>query len=93
MVKRATESNLHCQLENRWSRADETDVVALAGLQLTVEADREGARSGPVPILHRPSARSRCCGLQLAKHGATERRQGVPHRAPFAACLDEVRVA
>jgi hypothetical protein len=25
--------------------ADETDVVALAGLQLTVEADREGARS------------------------------------------------
>ena len=72
--------------------ADETDVVALAGLQLTVEADREGAVR-PVPILrsHPPGHVAADCSL--AKHGAAERRQGVPHRAPFAACLDEVRVA
>jgi hypothetical protein len=61
--------------------------VAVAGLQLTVEADREGARSGPSRSLHRPSARSRCCGLQLAV-GPPDRTAPGRNLTPVMARLD-----
>ena len=71
--------------------ADKTDVVALAGLQFTVEDDREGARgpARPDPVqairpvtLLRTAAGQAWCGRAASGSAAPSALRGVSGRGP-----------